>query len=257
MNTCYTQHYRPKKLSAYISRFTVYQFTDLNPVRLNPGGFFELIFQVGGDFEQSAVTTDKWQVRPGCFLGGLHNKSYYVQPRSVGSKLISVSFKPNCARHFIPDRLNLYKNTIADLHSVFGKAYAPSLFEQSQSNSIENVITLIEDFLAGSFKMRPESPVDLALLEIYKKRGFVNVQLLATLSCLSQSHLRRRFNEEIGLSPKEYSKIVRVNVIADLLALNPGIHLTDLTYQLGYFDQAHFIKDFKSVTGCSPKNYIS
>ena len=107
------------------------------------------------------------------------------------------------------------------------------------------------------FRENNSAQINRAVHEIYKHQGFISIQTLAGKVCLSPQQFRRRFNEEVGMSPKEYSRIVRINHVLALLRKKTGSTLTQLTYQLGYFDQAHFIRDFKAVMGDSPKHFIS
>jgi len=248
---------KPKKFGAFVKSYTIYHFTDTCPVRLNPEGQFELIFQVDGDFWQMAVQHDEWEKRPSFFVGGLHNKSFFIKPGDKDSKLISVVFKPNCAKYFIPESLHFFKNRIVNLKDVFSKTTPGLPVKIDRTSHLEKAILLIEMFLLKVFTHKNESRIDPTVNTIYQSNGFANIAELAKQACLSDAQFRRRFNEEIGMSPKEYSKIVRVNYISHLLFQNPKVKLTDLTYQLGYFDQAHFIKDFRSVTGLSPKRLLS
>lgn len=250
-----TKRYRPKRLSAFIKYFTYYQFTDVKPVKLIPEGCFELIFQLDSQFSQRPVDANNWQYRPEFFIGGLHNKSYLIKPERNFSSLISVIFKPNCARYFIPDKLQFYKNRIVGLEDIFRQSKISQFVDMKSSISIQEKIDLIEVFLASLLKEHPVSRVDHALDIIIHRNGFISISELASVACLSQSHMRKQFNEAVGMSPKEYSKILRINFIAKHLENNPESNLTRLSYDLGYFDQSHFIKDFKSVTGSSPKKY--
>lgn len=250
-----TQHV-PKKLSDYISRFTVFHFTETTPVMLNPEGFVEMIFQLGCEIRQTSIDAENWKCRPLHFIGGLHNRSYLVKPSKPGAQLISVRFKPDCAKYFIPDRLNLFKNRLVDLGDVFTGRKLATLEPVFQSGKIADSLDIVETFLMQNFRERRLSIISKTVEEIYRKSGFVNVASLAQMAFLSPPQFRKRFNEEVGMSPKEYSKIVRVNHITGLLASSPEENLTQLTYRLGYFDQAHFIRDFRSVTGRSPKHFL-
>jgi AraC-like DNA-binding protein len=248
---------KPKLLSDFVNWFTVYHFNSEDPVKLHPEGYFELIFQLDSNFVQSSSTTEKWESRPRQFIGGLHNKSYYIKPESKSSSLISVNFKPNCARYFIPDKLHLYKNKLVSLDDIWSRSKLGQIEALSPSKYIAESVGLIESFLIGIYTEQTNSRVDFALNSILQRQGFVNIRELAQIACLSESQFRKRFNEEVGMSPKEYSKIVRIKFVSTLLHKHPETNLTELTYELGYFDQSHFIKDFKSVTGISPKHFLT
>ena len=239
----------------FINGFTVYHFTDNVPVRLNPGGYFELIFQLNGGFCQTSTDNSHWISRPEYFIGGLHSKSFQVKPEKKDSTLISVNFKPHSTRFFIPDKLHNYKNKVVQLSDIYRSSDLGQLQAIHGNDQMDNKLKLIESFLVKIFNKKSTTTIEKVLGYIFQKNGFVNIKELADKSCLSISQFRKRFNEEVGMSPKEYTKIIRIRYISELLSIHPSMNLTQLTYELGYFDQSHFIKDFKSVTGVSPKNY--
>ncbi|MCF8368649.1 MAG: helix-turn-helix domain-containing protein [Bacteroidales bacterium] len=254
-NTFKVIKYKPRQLSAYVENFMVYHFKGKKPVLLYPEGHFELIFQVYGNFSQNNINSTLWDARPVFFIGGLHNTSYAIKPEEGQSKLISVEFKPGSARFFIPEKLNLFKNRVVDLKDVFRSSKIDNIEAILWTDNTKAQLEMIETFLVKIFIQKTNSPIDIALSKIIQHSGFVSIDALARISCLSNSQFRKRFNEEVGMSPKEYSKIVRAKCIARILLNNPHTSLTELTYKLGYFDQAHFIKDFKSVVGTSPGQF--
>jgi AraC-like DNA-binding protein len=67
--------------------------------------------------------------------------------------------------------------------------------------------------------------------------------------------LQRLFRREVGVSPKEVIRRYRLMEAAERLAKEEGLSGSDLAYSLGYADQAHFIRDFKAVTGVPPSAY--
>lgn len=71
----------------------------------------------------------------------------------------------------------------------------------------------------------------------------------------SSRHLARLFRERCGLSPKGLQRILRVNSAARLMQRPGGGSLTQLAQELGYFDQSHFIHDFRAVCGVTPGGY--
>ena len=105
------------------------------------------------------------------------------------------------------------------------------------------------------FSATRTSVIDLAIHSIQAQNGFVEIYSLASLTSLSSAQFRKRFKEEVGISPSEYCKIMRTNASISLISNSSPSRLTDITYKLGYFDQSHFIKDFKSITGLAPKSF--
>jgi AraC-like DNA-binding protein len=73
--------------------------------------------------------------------------------------------------------------------------------------------------------------------------------------CVSRRYLERKFTEKVGLTPKQYCRIVRMAHISNIVANHEEIDWQDLVYQGGFHDQNHFIKDFKALNTLSPTKY--
>lgn len=80
-------------------------------------------------------------------------------------------------------------------------------------------------------------------------------EALAAETGYSARHLSRLFRERCGVSPKGLQRILRVNAAARLMQRPGETSLTRLAQELGYFDQAHFIHDFRAVCGVTPGTY--
>lgn len=85
--------------------------------------------------------------------------------------------------------------------------------------------------------------------------GRQSPELLVGETGYSARHLGRLFRERCGLSPKGLQRILRVNAAARLIRGPGELSLTRLAQELGYFDQAHFIHEFRSVCGVTPGTY--
>ena len=66
---------------------------------------------------------------------------------------------------------------------------------------------------------------------------------------------RKKFKKQIGISPKQLGRVLRLQTALKML-LNDNKNLTSIAYESEYFDQAHFIKDFKEFIGTTPKEFI-
>jgi AraC-like DNA-binding protein len=90
---------------------------------------------------------------------------------------------------------------------------------------------------------------------IHKLKGFVEIDELINISCLSSRQFERKFKETVGFSAQTFIRIIRFeNAIREF---SPHKKITDLALECGYFDQAHFNRDFKLFTGLSPRQYFS
>lgn len=118
--------------------------------------------------------------------------------------------------------------------------------------------SIIQRFMISRLKAK-EPSLDLLILDsvrtIELASGNVRIKNLAASLFISQDQFEKRFRQTIGTSPKQFAKTVRLR---NLIGNYPRAqNLADAVLRAGYFDQAHFIKDFKSFTGQTPKDYFN
>jgi transcriptional regulator GlxA family with amidase domain len=90
---------------------------------------------------------------------------------------------------------------------------------------------------------------------ILTAHGQLSVDDLSKQTNTNRRQLARKFSSAIGLSPKQLSKTIRLQAALKMLMTGKVTSLTDLAYEGEYYDQAHFIKDFKEFTGLTPKEF--
>lgn len=98
--------------------------------------------------------------------------------------------------------------------------------------------------------------LDLTIDEIYKNNGSVAISELAEKANLSLRHYGRTFKEIIGVPPKYFCKVVQLNSIFEIINTTEAKGLLALALEYGYYDQSHFISDFKKLIGDSPEKFL-
>jgi len=145
-----------------------------------------------------------------------------------------------------------------DLNLVIGKKF--NLLEEQllESTTKEARIGILDDFLMNFTydSGNKRDVVDEALNKIVNCKGILSVNDLAKNYCLSPRHFRRLFTDKVGVSPKMYSRIKRFNYISHL-TINDFVNWQDIVYKGGFYDQAHFIRDFCHFTGKKPSEYVN
>jgi AraC-like DNA-binding protein len=87
-------------------------------------------------------------------------------------------------------------------------------------------------------------------------KGDVRVNKLMNDLKVSERTLQRNIKQALGLSLKEYCKIIRFENLFTFINTHPAINWSDIAFQFGYYDQAHMIKEFKSATGITPALFV-
>ena len=130
----------------------------------------------------------------------------------------------------------------------------------SQFSDDKLCINLIESYLKG--RLRPLKDYNYkrmatAIGTINASGGDISVSRLADFVCLSDKQFQRVFNDHIGISPKEFTRIVRFHKALFTLQNNPGMTFTRLACDCGYYDQAHLTNEFKLFSGYTPGEYVA
>ncbi|MGN0666505.1 MAG: helix-turn-helix domain-containing protein [Huintestinicola sp.] len=90
---------------------------------------------------------------------------------------------------------------------------------------------------------------------IFRSKGNVTVERLAEETGYSTRYINQCFRSEISMSPKQFIKMIRFQSALDMMHSSARIPMIEVAEALGYFDQAHFIREFKECTGMTPKKY--
>jgi AraC-like DNA-binding protein len=116
-------------------------------------------------------------------------------------------------------------------------------------------IGLIEAFLLKNLIHRKQDLLmENAVRLIQQNSGLIRIKDLATSLHISQDPFEKRFRTLVGSTPKQYASIIRLrNLIKNYPSYSS---LTAASYEAGYFDQSHFIKDFRQFTGETPKDFF-
>lgn len=141
----------------------------------------------------------------------------------------------------------LRRRPLMELHERLGEA-----------GGFEARIALLEGYLLA-WRHRaeaPPAPLGAALEWLRQQRGQGGIAALAEALPTGQRQLQRLFRHHLGLSPKQYARVLRIEHGRSLIKRSdePGA-LTEAAYAAGYFDQAHFVHDFAAVVGLTPGEY--
>lgn len=225
--------------------------------RVIPTGNIELMFHYRKPFAVINAANNSLSSQPLSVLSGLI--SGFSDVTSVGdSGVLAVSFHPFGACQFFRFPLDEIENKSIDLRAVLGDKIRDIEEQLSNAYHLTERIVIVEDFLKKSFC--PLNTYDLAFLKravslIETSKAGIQAHELAGLLAVSNKGLERKFAARLGKTPKQYLKMMRFQMAVKRLSMANDQALTDLAYQCGYFDQAHFIRDFKLFSGYTPGEF--
>jgi AraC-like DNA-binding protein len=169
---------------------------------------------------------------------------------------IIVLFKETGPTAFFKDSIHELFEESVSLDNFIRREEIERIEEQLTvaQNNKQRIAIIEQFFLSKLYNYRPDQLISTAVDIIYSKKGIVKIKELAQSLYISHDAFEKRFRKIVGSSPKQFSSIVRMASI--IKQKKQGAPLTDMAFDAGYFDQAHFNKDFKLFTGQTPTDFF-
>ena len=187
-------------------------------------------------------------------LVGLSDTPHFVNSDADDpSGTIGVEFHPHGAYRFFRLNYQDIKNQLHPLTDILGTVIKQ--LEQQLANTATNddKVQLLQQFLIKSFLRTGEDAIfDFCIEKIQLSKGTISVKELQRRTGYSSRWLNMKFMERVGISPKNLSAIIRFQEVYRALTAASGPHLDARFFYDYYYDQSHFIKDFKRFTGMPP-----
>src|SRR5215475_6897764 len=220
---------------------------------VTPDACVELILNFGNPY--SVIGGSAKRGLPNVCLVGLLSKPLRLKADGL-VKIVAVRFFAWGALAFLKNAAGRTDVTQVDLDPTWQHVVQRARV-LVQGDNYQKAVEEIEDFLIGlrlNILFDPKQVRTAAKL-LYHTRGQFRVAELADYCHLSVRQLQRQFDQTTGVSPKALARAIRFESIRERLMFDPNANLTDLAYEFGYTDQAHFIKDFKALTGKTPGEF--
>lgn len=186
----------------------------------------------------------------------IHNVTPPYRIEAAGSlTFFTIKLQPWVNAHFFS---SLQQSAVVDIANTDATLlrFHNSVFKVDE---FSDRFSLAMEFMQGNmFEPTPSMELVRELCNyIYEKQGKVTVNQLSEYFEKSRQYLGKVFKKEVMYSLKKFIITVRILDLVKFKAKNPDISLTQLSYDYGYFDQAHFINDFKKVCGVVPLQFFN
>ncbi|AXB48779.1 AraC family transcriptional regulator [Amycolatopsis albispora] len=181
----------------------------------------------------------------GAYVTGV-SSGHVIRVLEGSDGVFGVAFRPGCFRPFLGRSVSTLTDTTVDVAEVFREPIPNPLTVES-----------VEQFLLAQLP-DPDPRADIAadaVSMIIAKPEITRVSLLADALGMNARTLQRLFAEHVGIGPKWVIRRYRLHEVTERLAAGAEIDWAALAADLGYADQAHFTRDFKTMFGESPTHY--
>lgn len=228
------------------------------PQRLVPDGNIEVMLNYGDSFTQN-WTSDKKSIgthRGSCIVG--QRPGHYFTSAVGEIDLISISFKPGGLSPFINKPVADLTGSTIPLKELNSELFAEMEERVAGLNDTAAKIALIENILLKKLYSNCDKleNVQRFIPLVHAIKNYSSVAHFLKEHIIHERKLQRDFEYHVGVTPKFLQRVLRFRNAAYAMHVSSFKSLTALGYDCGYYDQAHFINEFKFFSGLSPRQYL-
>jgi AraC-like DNA-binding protein len=220
--------------------------------KIIPDGYPEIIFHLADPYRMQL--SGPWQTQTADLLAGQLTHHFFLE-NTGRSHIIGIKWQPTALAHLWRVPMHRFTNRVADLHKAIPLQWLPLRQALLSAPNDPARIEHIEKFLLAHLPLEPADLLSQHAVDILRAaRGAMAIRALATQLGVSERHLEQRFKHEVGLTPKQFARIVRFNAIFELMKVGKPDWM-ELVEGAGFYDQSHFIRNFRAFTGEEPSAY--
>ena len=261
VNMRYVEIKPGERLSPYIKCYFFFESgtaTEMEDI-VFPSGNMEVIFNLGEGTWQSAVN-EVFHKTPPIELWGQITRPLPI--RSQGkNRMLGIRFYAHSAACFFKEEIWEFNDQVSDARDLLGKSISTLHEQLLEIPQLNRRIEMIEHFLLNRLPDAAKNTDRINMIgqivkELQRDTLSENIKALASKYDLTPRYIQKLFLQYTGVTPKIYHKINRFQLSLKQVAKKES-SLTSIAYDCGYFDQSHFIREFKSFTGVTPSDYNS
>lgn len=248
------QIYIPRDiLKPYIKGIFIIESKEASDYKVIPDTAVVMGFQYSGSLAYHDSVKIKQLSKAG--ITGLMD-TYRVFSNAAQTGTVLVVFSETGAAAFFSQEINELFSLSLSLDDLILGSQMDMVTEQlHECKTAQQRITVVENFLENRLNTKQtDELINLAVSIIKQYYGNIRIAVLAEKLHISQGRLEKRFRKVVGASPKKFASLVRMRTLVNKASKEETF--TKLGLHAGYFDQAHFIKDFKSFTGETPEQFF-
>jgi AraC-like DNA-binding protein len=252
-------------LNRYIEQFVYYEGIDVahNLDRFLPDGNTEIIISLSAD-PQSIHDNESLKEIQLCrhaWVSGVRTQPITI-PSGKGSRMLIVAFKRGGGHPFYPFPMTEITDWVVEADLIFGNGFHRFRDQLLHARSVENMFLLLEQFLLrrGGEALHADAAskcIEFAVSNIVRAPHAAGFHAISDSIGYSQKHFIDLFKSRVGVPPKQYLKIMRFQRAIVEIEQDRPVHWEQIALESGFYDQAHFIHDFKDFSGFTPGEYMS
>lgn len=254
-------HIPKAPLSDYIGSLTYFKGYDPEHTieKLMPDGKVNIIIELD-EYDRYTFDHDTFEKKKKCiraWVSGMH-QSLIAFSSLRKSSLFVIQFKAGGSFPFLHTPLHAITNLVVDAELILGKSIFELREKLMEAPSISEKFQITEQWLIkrAHYAPLPESVVQYTVNAIEKNPTQIVLKEIAEKTGYSHKQFIHIFKKQVGLTPKFYQRIIRFNKALEEINRQQAIEWPRISLDCGFYDQAHFINEFKKFSGFNPSEYL-
>ena len=236
------------------------QFVDYAREKILPDGAIELIIDLDSwpkKIFDDELTTERYRTVQKAWISG--ERTRYIVIGTDSTHLIGIRFKPGGAHPFFQFPISELSEHVTELDLIWGRLVHEIRDQLLEIQSPEAKLLRLELFLLEQVKrsLVPNKAIMFAVHQLQFSPQFLAIRDLAEQIGITQKHLITQFEKVVGLRPKSFARVAKFNRVLKTIEETKQVEWTSIAYECGYYDQAHFIKEFHTFSGLNPSTYLT
>ena len=221
--------------------------------RIVPDGRPELIVHYRKPYAE-IDESGRARTQPRALLAGQLTRPLRIRADGPGG-VIGVRFHPFGAQALVPVALRELTDARVSLDRFWPKAGSALAEQVARAPDTASRMRLVEAFVAERLVLREDEVVRGCAQRIERALGEVEVDALARDAGIGRRQLERRFADAVGIGPALLASIFRFRRVFDVIERGGPRPWTEAALAAGYYDQSHFIREFRRFVGCTPTQF--
>ncbi len=249
------KYFKPKGiLSKYVDRYYIIERSEIYNFQLPkilPGTGLELIFHINNSLSINNEVLDKAHI--------ICPRKIFKFDKTNSVSYLSVRFKSGAFRHFNAIPYNELNDKYLSVNDIWKNKGSELLNELNREKLTHRRIKIIEHFLLKQLLKHnhyDNEKWDKIIATLYEKFNSITINELSEKTNLSHRQFERSFKNQFGITAKKFQRITRLQDITKKILLKKSSNLMDAILECGYYDQSHFINEFKEFIKLTPSEYF-
>lgn len=246
-------------LNHFIESF--FYYSGYNPVhsldRFLPDGNVQIVFDLTEypKYIHDNQTLKEIQSCRNVWFSGFRTEPITI-PSGQQSEMLIITFHKGRAFPFLSEPMGQLTNYVVDAELVLKNEILDLRELIKDCESIEQKFLAIEANLLRNYNLTKDPFIDYAVSNITAQPNQCSMKELSNKVGYSQKHLIKIFRDRLGVTPKNFLKVIRFQKVINEIELQKYVNWTSVGLDCGFYDQSHFIADFKKFSGFTPNEYL-